>query len=322
MQRPELPPVERERLAALRSLAILDTPHEERFDRLTRLARRIFRTPVAVVSLVDENRLWFKSVEGLNVLETPRDVSFCGHAILGDDTFVVHDTLEDRRFADNPLVMADPKIRFYAGCPLKTQDGHRVGTLCIIDQVPRSLSQDEMESLEDLAAMCERELAAVQLATVDELTGITNRRGFVVLARHSLGFCSRQELPASLVFIDLNGFKAINDTHGHAEGDRALIAVAEQMKSSFRESDLFARLGGDEFVVLLTNTTRETAEEIMEKFQQALAAGNREADRGYEITFSHGVVAFDSASHPAVETLLARGDELMYERKKQDRSGA
>ena len=134
MQSPDFPPDEAFRLRTLTSLSILDTPAEERFDRLTRLAQRLFNVPIALVSLIDSNRQWFKSCQGLDVRETPRDVSFCAHAILGNDLLVVPDAAADARFADNPLVTGEPFIRFYAGCPLKAPNGSLLGTLCVIDR--------------------------------------------------------------------------------------------------------------------------------------------------------------------------------------------
>jgi len=134
MLTPPLPADEPTRLDTLRSLRILDTPPEERFDRLTRLARRLFGVPGAVVSLVDAERQWFKSCDGLAASETPRDISCCGHAILSDDIMLVPDAGADVRFHDNPLVTGDPNIRFYAGCPLTVTNGSRLGTLCL----PRS----------------------------------------------------------------------------------------------------------------------------------------------------------------------------------------
>jgi len=153
MKKPEIPVNEESRLRALRSISILDTPAEERFDRLTRLASRMFRMPVALVSLVDENRQWFKSSIGLNVSETARDISFCGHAILGEGIFIIEDTTKDDRFADNPLVLNEPHIRFYAGCPLRYLDGNKLGTLCLIDMQPRTLDGEELECLKDLAEL-------------------------------------------------------------------------------------------------------------------------------------------------------------------------
>jgi len=319
LKKPDTPQDEHARLETLRSLTILDTPPEERFDRLTRMAKRLFGVPIALVSLVDENRQWFKSCYGLSVSETPRDISFCGHAILGNEVFIIPDTVEDERFADNPLVLSDPRIRFYAGCPLSAPNGRKLGTLCIIDRQPRRFGKEDLEALQDLASMVERELAAVQLATLDELTAVSNRRGFLVLAQHSLHLCVRERLPASLVYMDLDKLKPINDTFGHAEGDRALTAFAEQLKIAGRDSDVFARLGGDEFVMLLINTTRERAERVVARLRQSVANYNREAGRGYDIVFSHGIVEFNPEKHYTIDAMLAEGDSLMYRLKKSRR---
>jgi len=318
LDKPDIPQDEQTRLEALRSVDVLDTLPDERFDRLTRMAKRMFGVPIALVSLVDENRQWFKSCIGLDASETSRDISFCGHAILGDGLFIIPNALEDKRFADNPLVLGDPNIRFYAGWPL-TLNGHKLGTLCIIDQKPRSFEKEDVEALKDLASMVEHELAAVQLATLDELTNISNRRGFMVLAQHSLNLCARQKIPAALVFLDLDKFKPINDKYGHTEGDRVLITFASQMKSSLRDSDVFARLGGDEFVVLLSNTSKQQAEQIMVKFNRSLKKFNQEANRGYDVTFSYGIVESNPEKHPAIDELLLNGDTLMYEVKRAKR---
>jgi diguanylate cyclase (GGDEF)-like protein len=319
LKKPDIPQDEPDRVETLRSLSILDTPPEERFDRLTRMAKRLFGVPIALVSLVDENRQWFKSCIGLGVSETSRDISFCGHAILGNGLFIIPNAIEDERFADNPLVVNDPYIRFYAGCPLRAPDGRKLGTLCIIDRKPRSLGEGDLEALVDLASMVEHEFSAIQLATMDELTDISNRRGFMLLARHSLRLCAREKIPASLVFMDLNNFKPVNDTFGHAEGDRVLAVFADQLKSTFRDSDILARLGGDEFAVFLGNSSKEEAEHIIARLGQSLDKFNQEANRGYTISFSYGVVEYDHDRHGTVEALLSDGDTLMYQTKQAKR---
>ncbi|MDP2238950.1 MAG: response regulator [Burkholderiales bacterium] len=158
MQAPAKPANETSRLAALRDLHILDTPPEDRFDRITRIAAELFDLPIAVVSLVDENRQWFKSRQGLVAEQTGRDISFCGHAILQDHVFVIEDTLADPRFSDNPLVKGQPLIRFYAGAPLSGANSTKLGTLCIIDRKPRQFSERDRVMLRGLAMWAEREL--------------------------------------------------------------------------------------------------------------------------------------------------------------------
>ena len=315
MKTPDIPPDEDARLAELRSLNVLDTIAEERFDRLTRMARRLFGVDVALVSLVDENRQWFKSCAGMELSETPRDISFCGHAILGDGAFVIPDALQDERFCDNPLVTGPPHVRFYAGCPLRGPGGRKLGTLCIIDSKPRAFSDEDVEMLVDLALMVEREFSAIELATVDELTGLSNRRGFMMLAQHSLQLCMRQNIPAALVFIDLDHLKQVNDQLGHAEGDWVLVTFAQHLMKAFRSSDVVARLGGDEFLVLLTNHSKAAAESAMARLQQALDATNEAEARGYDISFSYGLVEFDPKRHHTIGALISEGDSLMYKTK-------
>lgn len=289
---------------------------EERFDRLTRLAKRLFNVPIALVSLVDADRQWFKSSVGLAALQTPRDISFCGHAIASDTTLLVPNAKLDPRFHDNPLVTGDPHIRFYAGCPLSTPNGSRIGTLCLIDSQPRDFGKEESALLGDLARMAEQEFSAVQLASLDELTGIPNRRAFKALAQQALNQCRRVELPASMFFFDLDGFKQINDCYGHAEGDRALVAFASLMRDTFRDSDVVGRLGGDEFAVLLWNCPEACASGAAQRLQARLDAHNRAAARGYDIRFSVGRVTADTTRHCVIEALLAEADTRMYERKR------
>lgn len=321
MKKPELPSNENERLRVLHSLNILDTPFEERFDRLTRLAQHMFNVPIALVSIIDENRQWFKSCVGLDVRETPRDISFCGHAILGNELFVIQDALQDERFQDNPLVAGEPHIRFYAGAPLRFDD-YNLGTLCIIDREPRELTEADVRALNDLSAMAVAEIRALRLATIDELTGISNRRGFEQLARVALDVCYRKNIPASLLFIDLNQFKSINDTYGHHIGDSVLQDFAGILSDTFRKSDVTARLGGDEFAVLLTGAGEDFVGVILERLQDAVKNYNQDRGDGHpKISYSVGIIHVDHNSQDSLEVLMRKADSLMYEKKTGQKIG-
>ena len=153
------PANEDERLKALRELLLLDTPPEERYDRLARFAAEQLDTPIALLTLVDGQRQWFKSRVGVDVTETPRDISFCGHAIMNKELFVIEDASCDPRFSDNPLVVGAPYIRFYAGAPLSAPSGHHMGTLCVIDTVPRTLGPVELSILDALRCLVNETLA-------------------------------------------------------------------------------------------------------------------------------------------------------------------
>jgi diguanylate cyclase (GGDEF)-like protein len=312
---PAKPEDENERLRALHALGILDTPPEDRYDRVTRLAKRLFRVPVALVSLVDEERQWFKSCQGLDASQTPREVSFCGHAILGSDVFVVRNALRDARFCDNPLVTGEPNIRFYAGCPLTLPDGSRVGTLCIIDRRPRRFGTPEAEALRDLAHVIERELAAARLATIDELTGLANRRGFAASAGQILRLCQRDGRAACLLYFDIDMFKQINDRFGHAEGDRALAAFARLLKQAFRASDLVGRLGGDEFAVLAPSSGKGGVESALIRLEAFVDAYNAQAERVYELHYTVGEAARDAGANYDLAELVANADTSMYAKR-------
>ena len=245
MKAPATPENEIDRLNALRESGLLEIDSSPAFDRLTRLAKRFFQVPLAMVNLIDEHTLIVKSADGQAPDSVPRNISFCGHTILTEAPLIVGDMLQDDRFADNPLVAGEPRVRFYAGFPLRLRNGASVGSLCLIDYAPREFSATDLAVLGDLGALAEDEFAAISAATTDELTGLFNRRGFNQLVRFTLSIARRRAEPLTLGWLDLDRFKEINDRYGHEEGDKALKTMAQLMRASFREADMLVRFGGD-----------------------------------------------------------------------------
>ena len=321
MEPAPIPDDDRERVASLRRLGLLDTGPEERFDRITRTARRLFGVDTALVSLIDADRQWFKSNQGLDADETPRDISFCGHAILGQGVFEVEDAATDARFADNPLVTGDPNIRFYAGYPISSPDGAVIGTLCLLDAAPRSLGGDDLDSLRDLAGMVEHEIAVTRLAVDDELTGLANRRGFTMMAEQALAFCRRQRVDALVVFTDVNGLKAVNDLYGHDVGDQLLKHAASAMVEAFRAADVVGRLGGDEFAAVLTVYSADVGR-ASERLADAVHACNAQlVDVPFTLSMAIGSARFDHNQPEDLEVLLQQADRWMYADKRRNRGG-
>ncbi|MEQ9608648.1 MAG: diguanylate cyclase [Kiloniellaceae bacterium] len=450
-----IPADEQERLERLRRYEILDTLPSEAFDRITRLASRLLKVPIAVVSLVDEDRQWFKSKVGIEAAETPREISFCAHAICSDDVLVVADARHDPRFAENPLVTGDPRIRFYAGAPLRSPDGHNMGALCVVDQTPRAFSDEDRVLLHDLARividemelhalaqreqqarnrlfdaiealpdgfvyydaddrleMCnqryreiypesahlmvpgtpfeevirggvangqypaaagneeawirkrlqlhratrgpleqelpngrwiriverrtgdgglvgfrtditelkEREFALRRLATTDPLTGAMNRRLFLDAGDRELRRARRYEAPLSIILLDVDFFKRINDGFGHAAGDKVLRRLVEEANATLREHDLVCRYGGEEFAVLFPETDEVAAEIAAERLRSAIEALEVVTEKGIvRTTISIGGTQID-VHNDSLESALSRADTALYAAKAAGRN--
>ncbi|MDH3352068.1 MAG: sensor domain-containing diguanylate cyclase [Gammaproteobacteria bacterium] len=304
------------RLQTLNSLKILDTPQEARFDRITKLAQRLLDVPVALFSLVDEDRIWFKSRQGLESAEIPRQGALCNYALQCETVFVVEDATKDARFRDNPVVTDGPRVRFYAGCPVSAPDGSRLGTLCVLDTVPRQITPEDIDFMQELGRLIEDELSTLTMASTDALTKLANRRGFDMIAEPMIALCQRAWHPATIVMLDLDGLKQVNDEFGHEAGDSAIKDFATLLLKVFRESDVVARIGGDEFCVLLTDPDDAHPTCPLKRLQQRVDSHNSDRNRPYTLAFSAGVVPFSKKRHASIDDLLRDADERMYSQKR------
>lgn len=448
---------ELQRLEAVRSLEILDTPAENDFDDLVRLAAMIFDVPMSTVTIVDSHRQWFKAAAGLSLRETPRDISFCTHAVESHQPLVVEDTAQDPRFADNPLVLNAPYYGFYAGVPMHTAGNEAIGAFCIMDSQPRRFSQTELDILKVLAnqAMKLIELHAERIklreseqrwkfalegagdgvwdwniktgqvifsrqwkvmlgydehdleakfdtwsdlihpedrqpvmdhiqdylagkvdtyriehrlrcrdaswkwiltrgmtvsrdrhgqplrmvgthtdiserkasedliwrqANFDTLTGLPNRRMFFDRLKEQIKRASRGKKAFAVFFIDLDGFKEVNDTLGHRAGDHLLIEVSLRITQSIRASDTLARLGGDEFTIILNDiASTEAAGRIADKVLRALAQPIKLGKQRVTISGSIGIARYPIHGKD-VDSLVNHADAAMYAAKAQGKS--
>jgi len=313
MLEPPTPSDEKRRLETLRSLKLLDSLPEERFDRVTRLAKQIFSTPIALVSLVDADRQWFKSNQGLDATETPRNVSFCGHAILDDKIMIVNDASEDQRFCDNPLVCNDPNIRFYAGYPLAAPDGSRIGTLCVIDRVAREISEEQAQLLRELGRMVEEELIEADVATTDPITSLSNRNGFLTIAEHLLSMCVRTEQPATMLLIHFQNLQDIDNDFGRESGDAASVELAHQLSSTFRNSDIVARIASDFYCVLLAGTDLDNVEHARRRCVEEIGEQNRDSDSRFEFNIDIDAITFKPDRHGDANGLLKDAEQRIYD---------
>jgi diguanylate cyclase (GGDEF)-like protein len=271
------------------------------------------------VSLIDDDRQWFKSHPGLCVSETARDIAFCDHTIRGRDPMVVADASIDARFRNNPLVTGDPSIASYAGVPLETPDGYNIGSLCAIDTRPREFDAGQIEILKGLAALVVDQLELRRIAERDHLTAALTRRALIAELDKAIALHARHRRPAALVLIDIDHFKSINDTYGHAVGDRVIRAVADCFAHMKRPADAFGRIGGEEFALLLPETAEADAVLAAERYRLALADIRIAADPSFGITASFGVSALSLACADS-ETWLAHADGGLYAAKRSGRN--
>ncbi|MGE4246008.1 MAG: diguanylate cyclase [Parvibaculaceae bacterium] len=311
---------EQARLSALERYDVLDTPKELAFDRITQVTRKVFQVPMATVTFLDGHRQWFKSRQGLSIEETPKEHAFCRRVVENEKALVVADATKDARFADNPFVTGEPNVRFYAGMPLRTPEGLTIGTLCALDTKPREISVDQVDILADLAGMVMDELKLRLLANRDALTGALSRRAFKEEAARALSLAHRHNQPLSCLVFDLDGFKQINDTFGHATGDIVLEGAVKASEAQLRQSDVIGRIGGEEFAILLPQTGRTGARRTAEKLRTTIESLSFDAgEKAFSITASFGIATLGGKTQD-VDALLGDADAALYEAKRTGRN--
>ena len=320
---------EMQRLKDMRALDLLYTPAEERFDRITRLAARVLQSPMAMINFVAEESQWTKSSFGWAGSTIPREHSFCSQAIRDHHALVVTDATEDDRFVNNPFVTGKPGIRFYAGQPLHTGAGSEVGTLCVMDTLPRQLGHDELETLQDLAVIVERELARrgqgsfqdtlirnhdaqARRGSIDELTRTWNRAAVMELAHLECAAAS-MGTPLSLLLIEIDNLGMVHENFGTTMSDIVLHEVSSWIRRSVRESDTCGRYGSGTFLVMLRAGILDS-KLVAERVRDAV---ERQAIPGLpmQVTVSIGV-ACARTRFPSPVALIAGADKALRQAKE------
>ncbi len=326
------------RLDAVRQLALLDTPPEECFDRLTRLAAKLTDVPATFVSLVDQNRDFYKSEFGfeepLASLRQLEGRTFCDYAIASEAPLVLDDVTQESVYCDVSTVES-LGVRAYAGIPLVTEGGQVIGSFCAVDFKPKQWTERDIDILTDLARSTMREIELrrviqesettnlrlveqVQkvnelnhqlevLSTTDSLTGVKNRRAFEHSLDQELALVDRRATPLSLVIVDVDHFKKVNDTYGHTAGDGVLQTIAALLTQSARTVDIVARIGGEEFAVILPNTDQTSALMVAERMRATVA---NEAWPHLPMTISLGTATLLNLEKAS--GLFLRADKAMY----------
>lgn len=311
---------------------------EENLGRITRLTCRVLETPMAAVSLLDENRQWFKAAQGVTLTNAPRHHSFAERLVSGGDVLVVPDIARDGRFSTSPLLTLVPGLRFYAGVPLYADKSRYVGVLCVMDRKTRQLGACEWHMLRDLGALAQHELEVVAVeqsraalaseltsarrqARVDALTHLLNRQGVLAALSEELQRSQREGFSVGLIFVDMDNFKLINDSYGHDAGDTVIREVACRMAGGLRSYDHAGRYGGDEFLVVTSSITQETLAAMAERIRQRVG-GAPVTHRGIEITVTVSCgTAWSGPVGPApMQQLIRDADQALYRAKGAGRN--
>jgi len=325
------------KLANLHSLDPFYTPLEERFERITRLARRALNVPIAAITVVQGDRQWFKSVIGWQVTELPISKSLCIVVIEKGEPVIVENALDDLYLMGNPLVCRKPKFRFYAGYPINDSDGRTIGTFCVIDVKPRKTDVNFGVTLADLGDMAQRELFTVELSSAhsalvaklgearrqamfDPLTRLWNRRGGLDLLNAALKESLKHDHTLGICLADIDNFKQVNDQFGHRVGDQVLRKVASTIVASVRPQDIVCRYGGEEFLVIVRDVNEKECAVVGDricKSMRKLPIHTREST--VPATISVGIAMRNRGDPISTAQLIEKADQALYKSKRAGR---
>ncbi|MFN9621628.1 MAG: diguanylate cyclase [Cyanobacteriota bacterium] len=315
-----IPDDEEERLRELDRLGVLGTTGDLHMDRLVELATLTFGVPMAAISLVTAHRQWFLSQKGLPVNQTPREVAFCAHAIMSTRVMVVPNALEDDRFRSNPLVTTDPRIRFYAGAPLRSNHGHNLGTLCVIDRQPKQPTPQQLRQLELLSELVIRELDLRRQIALCPVTGLPIRQRFLRMAAQEVLKAKAEGKHLSLLLYDVDNFRTINNRWGHQAGDNMLADLCKMSRQFLKEKDFAGRLGDGEFALLLVDSSREDALNTAETLRHAVSTmPGVHSHSDVRLHISGGLTGLGPRDQ-GFEDLLQRGEQALHLAKSNGRN--
>lgn len=288
MIRPPPIPNESERLAALEESGLYFSPAEERFDRITRLAGHLLEAPMAMVSLVGDTRQWFKSAQGLQASETPREVAFCAHAIAAGSSLVVEDAAADARFADNPLVTGEPHVRAYAGSVIRSPAGLPLGTLCVVDSKPRRFSEEELARLADLAAIAEAEIARIpsslqseylrgldepaRRARLDSESRLLNHEAMAELLMRQVSRCEEEGDRFAVVLLRITQYEALASRLGATAAAAMVREAASLVLRALAPGEVLGRYDVDAFLVIVPGADEAAATSRAQRLREAITS--------------------------------------------------
>jgi diguanylate cyclase (GGDEF)-like protein len=337
MQKPAIPQTESHRIEVLHSLKLLDSPIQESFERLTRLAQALFQVPIVALNLIDSDRSWCKSTYGLEFYESGRDISFCAHTINQHHFLIIRDARLDERFYDNPLVLNKPHFCFYAGHPVEIE-GENIGTFCIIDTVPRDFTEQDLTSLVDIVKLMEVEIVKNKLyfeqlalhqqiselnqkCYVDNLTRLWNRSQIESFLETKIAEAKETHHNFNIAMLDIDEFKQINDVYGHNAGDAILREVAKRLTRGVRKTDKVGRWGGEEFLIIFDSDTTPDVITAAERVRLLVAQEPFQFENNsLNVTITIGISTFNAQSPISLQTFVDNSDKALYKGKGEGKN--